>query len=286
MPVDEAADCLLELRRRVRSPAVEYKANVLLRPRHRGALEWLLGPGGPVQGYANVYMVDKAYLLLLAFVDRFPRVAEVAGPEEVASAVYRASRAPSWGPFLGVLNDLMRWGPVGEAASTDELVERADAVRSVEPPGPARDVLDLVGRHRPSLEALRTTSPPDPTLALALDQQVPAILRAVDRWGADGTPVVVVHDLLKTLTDERIAEIAALRDGSRPGGVLRSMRLAGPRDDPRIQVADLVVGVVRKYAEDELAGSANPALTALLRDHVDPLSLWCDERSWSRLRPV
>lgn len=55
-----AAGCRAELRRRIRSPALEYKANHLLRGKHRGTLLWLFGPSGPVLGHAHVHVVDKA----------------------------------------------------------------------------------------------------------------------------------------------------------------------------------------------------------------------------------
>lgn len=298
MTVDEAEDCVGELREMIRSPAVEYKANLLLRQKNRHALEWFLGRDGPVHGRANAFLVDKTYLLLLAFATRLLRTQAFAadpavtglGVRDVASALYRASRTSavprSWTAFLVLLNDLMRWGPVGENASTDELVELAEAIRPAEPPGVAHDVLGLLGGHRRHLDALRTSTQPDPALPFAMDQLTPAILRAVDRWGAGGAPVSVVHDQQKTLTENRIARIAALRDASGAGGRLWAMRLAGPRTDLRIQVADFLAGVARKIVSDELAGTADPALTALLRDHVDPLSVWCDEESWSRVRPV
>lgn len=54
-----AAGCLAELRRRIRSPALEYKANHLLRGKHRATLLWLFGPAGPVLGHAHVHVVDK-----------------------------------------------------------------------------------------------------------------------------------------------------------------------------------------------------------------------------------
>ncbi|CCH31787.1 hypothetical protein BN6_45070 [Saccharothrix espanaensis DSM 44229] len=62
-PADAAA-CLAELRDRIRSPALEYKANHLLRPKHRPTLLWLLGPAGPVLGHAYVQLVDKRAFLL------------------------------------------------------------------------------------------------------------------------------------------------------------------------------------------------------------------------------
>ncbi|MGW7354343.1 hypothetical protein ACWGJA_23985, partial [Streptomyces sp. NPDC054784] len=56
-----AARTVRELRHRIRSPAEEYKANHLLREKHRPVLEWLLGPAGPLLGNARVHLTDKAY---------------------------------------------------------------------------------------------------------------------------------------------------------------------------------------------------------------------------------
>src|SRR5688572_25420257 len=58
-----AAACLAELRDRIRSPAREYKANHLLREKHRAVLAWLLGPAGPLHGpgrtHGHVYLIEK-----------------------------------------------------------------------------------------------------------------------------------------------------------------------------------------------------------------------------------
>ena len=52
-------------------------------------------------------------------------------------------------------------------------------------------------------------------------------------------------------------------------------RQVDSRTDPRVQVADLLAGVARKVATDELLGRSDPDLTALLRPYVDPASRWC-----------
>jgi hypothetical protein len=61
LDVESAADCIRELRSRIRSPAEEYKANHILRQKHRDVLTWFLGSASPVQGWAQVYLVDKVY---------------------------------------------------------------------------------------------------------------------------------------------------------------------------------------------------------------------------------
>ncbi len=60
---ETSAACVAELRERIRSPATEYKANHVLRSKHRPVLLWLLGPKGPLLGQAQVQLVDKAYFL-------------------------------------------------------------------------------------------------------------------------------------------------------------------------------------------------------------------------------
>lgn len=74
---DAADACVAELRRRIRSPAVEYKANHLLRQKHRATLVWFLGPSGPIHGRAHVYLVEKAYFLVRSLAHRIqPRHAK------------------------------------------------------------------------------------------------------------------------------------------------------------------------------------------------------------------
>ncbi len=266
----------VQLRAMIRSPATEYKSGHLLREKHRRALEWFLGPDGPVRHRANAFLVDKTYLLLLAFAGRLTRTMGLP-VETVAQELYRA--APRWGSFLGALNDLMRFGQVGAAASTETLADLAAALLPGEPPGVTREVLGRLDRDRPALGALlRTADRPDPTLPLAMDPLIPAILRAVDHWGAGGVPVSIVHHRHVTLTDARIAQIAALR-----GERLFALRLVNSGADTRVQVADYLAGVARKLASDELAGTADPALTALLRDHVDPCPIWGDPASRARI---
>lgn len=272
LTVAEAADCVAELRRMIQSPAAEYKAGHLLREKNRFALKWFLGPRGPVHGRANAFLVDKTYLLLLRFADRLARTPPFAThldtADDLAAALYEATR-PAWTPFLALLNEVMRWGPVGVHASTDELVALAGELAATETTGTARDVLTLVTRYRADVDPLlRPATRPDPTARLALDQLLPAILRAADYWSAGGEPVFLVHDMHRMLTETRMAQLVAMRSGR-----LSSMRLARAGTDPRVQVADFVAGIARKVTSDGLAGTADPALTALLRDYVDPQSV-------------
>ncbi|RIQ22815.1 hypothetical protein DY240_13225, partial [Jiangella rhizosphaerae] len=131
-----AAACVAELRDRIRSPAVEYKANHLLRRKHRAALAWFLGTDGPVAGRAHVYLVDKPFLLVTRV------VAEVAGgTATAAAALYRAGPAvfgaARWTAFLTASNDLLR-AAGRRPAPDDPAAAFAQAVDGLSAAGPAR----------------------------------------------------------------------------------------------------------------------------------------------------
>lgn len=169
MPLADAAACVAELRRRIRSPAQEYKANHLLREKHRAVLRWFLGPEGPLPGRAHVILVDKASLLVRAL-----------GADEALLAAGRAADPAPWAAFLVAANARLRGTDVDLAAATDRL--RAAGV----PAG------------------LLAGIDPDPA-PVGLDPLVPAIADAITRWGATS----VVHDRQTVLTPERLAWLRA-----------------------------------------------------------------------------
>lgn len=115
LSVDAAAACIAEVRARVRSPAVEYKANHLLRGKHRQVLEWLLGPAGPLLGHAHVYVVEKAFVVVLRLVEYLTDGSRGSGDAHtrgVAMALYRAGPGllgpDGWAAFLDAANDVLR----------------------------------------------------------------------------------------------------------------------------------------------------------------------------------
>ncbi|KZB87158.1 DUF3800 domain-containing protein [Amycolatopsis regifaucium] len=108
LSLEEAAACLVELRRRIRSPAVEYKANHLLRTKHRRVLEWFLGPLGPVHGRAHVHLVDKKLLLANELREL---IGQEVAPDDALLAVFndvlrtRNRRDPAAGSFFAMVGD-------------------------------------------------------------------------------------------------------------------------------------------------------------------------------------
>jgi hypothetical protein len=136
----------------------------------------------------------------------------------------------------------------------------------------ANGVLDALDRRR--AEAVREQLFDDPQGIRPADPLVPAILRAADYWGPEAE---IAHDRQNLLSTTRIEQIKAISG-------LRSFRLVSSQVDLRIQLADMLAGVVRVIATDELNGRGDPELTALARPYVDERSVWADAASWARLK--
>jgi hypothetical protein len=290
LPGESAANCIQEIRRRIRSPATEYKSNHLLREKHRAVLEWLLGPSGPIHGNAHVYLIDKTFLVVGKVIDLLAgEVSHSDGPDRrkaMAVTLYREGQRTfgreAWEVFLRSFNDLMRArNRRGAGISVDSFFAMVDILRHAAAGGRLDEIMGLLGRARPHADAFRARLAGDPNMMPALDPLIPAIVRAVVHWGRGSTPVSIIHDQHTALTAERIAQLTGLFTS----GQLAGIRLVDSRADPRVQVADFLAGVARKIASDELDDRGDATLTALLRPYVDGSSIWGDDRSWSVLRP-
>lgn len=283
-PMAVAARAVLEVRDRIGSPASEYKANHLLRTRHRRVLEWTLGPDGPLYGRASVHLVDKAYLVVRS-------LAEVLldGDADAALVLYgdgpRAFGPRPWHQLLATSNALLRMrNDGGPAEPVDAFLAATAALPDAS--GRLREVVDMLGRSAPRARAYREGLEHEPGRMPILDPLGPAVVRAARQWATSGRAVEVVHDRQNTLTPERIEQIVAMFDARpEPCTRLLSVRLVASTDDSRVQIADFLAGIARKVASDQLDGRGDPALTGLLRPYVDPHSVWADEPSWAALRP-
>ncbi|MFE9774676.1 DUF3800 domain-containing protein [Streptomyces sp. NPDC005931] len=276
-----AAGALREVRDRIRSPAEEYKANHLLREKHRAVLEWLLAPGGPIHGRAHVHLTEKAFFV----VDRV--TALLLDDPADAVTLFRAGRrdlgTDGRREFLEAANRLLRVRGGDEADAPVALFfGTLDALRRAHAGTEAAGVLDRLAARRSRADAyraglygLRATRIP------VLNPLLPAIVSTAAHWSADGRPVRLVHDRQNMLTPERIAWIE--RTARREGIALEGVRLVAAREDPRVQLADFLAGIARRIASDELHERGDPVLTALLRPYVDPASVWGDARSWRAL---
>lgn len=282
-----AEACIQELRARAPSPVTEYKANHILREKHRAALRWLLSTEGPVLGHVHVYLTDKTFLVVgkvIGLLGGEPAPGLRLDPEARAMAVDlyregpRAFGAGRWAAFLDAFNYLLRAkNGQGVTVTVEDVFLLVDELRRTD--GTAGHIMGLLWAARPRVAAFRDRLLADPQAFPSLDPLIPGILHAVAHWGRGGRPVSVVHDRQTTLTDERIAELRRLAPG------LAGLRLAASHLDARVQVADVLAGAARKLASDELNGRGDPGLTALLGPYVAADSIWGDDRSWALLNP-
>ena len=101
--------------------------------------------------------------------------------------------------------------------------------------------------------------------------------------------LTVVHDEQSALTPWRVAEMGDRLAAPPSDGHLESVRRVDSRDDPRVQVADLLAGLGRRWAAATLAsrtdaadpggtrpGSSDLELGSRLRPLVDPRSVWVE----------
>ncbi|MEU6285588.1 DUF3800 domain-containing protein [Streptomyces sp. NPDC047028] len=291
VPVERAEECLREIRRRIRSPALEYKANHLLREKHRAVLEWLLDADGPVHRRAHVHLTEKAYVVVEQAVDLLIGDSGSGDSDDDCRAGARAlfREGPEvfgergWREFLAAANRLLRVRSDGEPPA-DSFVRTAEALgRAHAGTRPGRALLRLA-EARSRADAYRAGLAEAPPLIPVLNPLLPAIVRTAAHWSHGGRAVFLVHDRQNMLTDERIAWIE--ERARREGTALRGLRLVHSRLDARVQIADFLAGIARKIASDELAGRGDPELTARLRPFVGPRSVWGDAASWSRLGPA
>jgi hypothetical protein len=193
---ESAADCIQELRNRIRSPATEYKAGHVLREKHRPVLLWLLGPSGPLHGNAHVQLVDKAFFLVSNVIDLLVEDDVHVGGQQ-AAVPYREGRRSiepeQWNAFLEASNNLMRSKDREDVVTSVDLFFQA--VDGLANSGcKADEVLELLSHSRPRTKAFRVQLLDNPQILPVLDPLIPAIVRAVDYWGEGWKPVAVLHD--------------------------------------------------------------------------------------------
>ncbi|MDQ0688141.1 hypothetical protein QFZ56_007104 [Streptomyces achromogenes] len=282
-----AAGHVQEIRDRIRSPAEEYKANHLLREKHRAVLEWLLSPSGPLHGRAHVHLVEKPFYIVDRAVDLL--LDDPGAAVSLFAEGRRTFTGEEWTSFLEAANHLL-WVRHDEPPDTPHtpvarFFHLVDTLRGRHPGTPAADVLGRLSEERPRALSYRAGIQDGPfVLAPVLNPLLPSILHTAAHWSDGGRPVRLAHDRQNMLTPERIAWIEG--EARRRGIRLAGLRLVVSRFDARVQLADFLAGIARRIASDELNGRGDPALSALLRPYTGAAAVWGDERSWARLGPA
>ncbi|MEQ0559919.1 DUF3800 domain-containing protein [Amycolatopsis sp. NEAU-NG30] len=265
---EEAEACLREIRARIGSPAEEYKANHLLRAKHRPVLEWLLAPDGPLAGRGHVHLTDKTFFAVRAAVTLLADE----GTEELARTLHRtgpvAFGAARWNFFLAAFTSVLRLNPRrGVTTSPEEFF--ALVAELAQSGGEAGEILARFRDGEDRVAAYRARLATDPGFVPVLDPLVPAVIHTVRHWSAEATPVELVHDEQLALTAERVLQLK-----STLGPRLAGVRFVDSRTDARVQMADFLAGVARRIASDKLNTRGDARLTGLLEPFVDEGSVW------------
>ncbi len=288
---DEAVDLLDEVRRRTGAGPGEVKASRLRHPSTRPVAAWLCGPEGRLAGRAVVHVTDTRVFGLA-------RLAQVSTSASSPEGWWSADQDPHAWALARRLDVLLAALP--KTQERRFLHGARDLLwlnRRLRPRAPVESWTDTV-----AVVAARVEDPDDRLLvtglasAAALDRVdaylaappatpltepiLPALRWAVHHWSALGDPDVV-HDEQSVLTPARVAALAADLAATYPGRRLAGFARVDSREDPRVQVADLVVGAVRRAVATRLSGV--PDLDALPVDHLvanaSPLELPAPERS-------
>ncbi|MEH1123175.1 hypothetical protein [Micromonospora sp. CPCC 206061] len=298
LSVDAAAECLRELGGRAGHLAREYKASHVLRSDPRSTVTSLLGPASPIHGNAFVHLTDKSYFVVGRVLDLVlgqSADATSAGLvvdrrlTELATTLSRegpeAFGRDRWQAFLAASNAVLRTRKRRTVREpVDAFLNLVETLAELDAGSRLGAILDELRRARPVAYAARTRILEHHVLQPTLEPLIPALARTILHWSRDGeADVSIVHDEQSALTEGRIRRLE--RQLLPPGRFLR-FRQVDSRTDPRVQVADVLAGVARRLAADELRGRGDAELGGLLRAYVDPASRWSDERSWSRLGPT
>jgi hypothetical protein len=114
---------------------------------------------------------------------------------------------------------------------------------------------------------LTRLSDDDRSIPPPLEPMLPALAETVLFWSGGQRQVVVIHDEQSALTAGRLGRLRqALADGA-GASPLAGLVMVDSRDDPRVQVADLLAGVARRLPEIVDDGPLQPFLSPTsLRD--------------------
>lgn len=287
--VAEAVELIAQLRAGFRFSPNEFKSGQFLRGSGPGeALEWFLAA---VTGRAHVHLVDKEYFLVTRIVDLLLAEPTYAAGTRLtqdhrrtALTLYRArnSAGSDWGVFLTAFVALVR--PKPRHRTHHQAMERFFQARDVlARHGLGAEALAVLnGLSRTRVRAvLARLSDNDRSIPPPLEPLLPALAETVLFWSGGQRQVLVIHDEQSALTAGRLRRLQqVLADGTElaPTSVdkgsssARSSPLAGlvmvdSRDDPRVQVADILAGVARRLPDLADDGPLQPFVSPTsLRD--------------------
>ncbi|MFE9691562.1 hypothetical protein [Micromonospora sp. NPDC005806] len=278
----EAAGLIATLRSGFRFSPNEFKSRQFLRRPEAGeVLEWFLAA---LRGRAHVHLVDKQYFLVTRIVDLLLTEPSYAAGTRLtqehrsaALALYRARRSAGsdWGVFLAAFVEMLRSKRRNrpDHRTVERFFQARDALVRHRLGAQAEAVLHGLSRTRVGI-ILARLSDDDRSIPPPLEPMLPALAETVLFWSGGGRRVLVIHDEQSALTADRLRrlqQVLADSAGLSPAGgsPLAGLVMVDSRDDPRVQVADLLAGVARRLPEIVDDGPLRPLLSPTsLRDPI------------------
>ncbi len=267
--IGEAVELITTLRSEFRFSPHEFKSGQFLRNPARGqALEWFLAK---LHGRAHVHLIDKEYFLVTRIVDLLLAEPSYAAGTSLtqqqrpdALTLYRGAHSASrnWRLFLAAFVELLRvkrqrWP---DPLALKRFFQARDALLRDQLAAQPADVLARLSRTRVRAVLARLFAD-DPSIPPPLEPMLPALAETVLFWsGRDKRQVLVIHDEQSALTAgrlRRLQQVLADGAGTSPGAdetgsaatrisPLSGLLMVDSRDDPRVQVADLLAGMARR----------------------------------------
>ena len=237
LAVPEATEVVAVLRSRLHRGS-EYKSSQLLRPGQRPALEWFLTS---VRGRAHVHVIDKTGYVAARVFELFTEEPSYGAGTSLgrdhSDAVLALRRHTG---FLAAFVDLTRTRRV--RLIDHDAIDRFFATMPADLPA-----LREVTRVRVEQVMVRLIDE-DRAFPPPLEPLVPALAETLLFWSAGERSVAVVHDEQSALTPGRVVRLGEfLAEAVSPAPPpLRSFLQVDSRDDPRVQVADLLAGIARR----------------------------------------
>jgi len=267
--VDEAVELVDALRSEFAFSPEEFKSGRFLRSPTAGeALQWLLTA---LTGRAHVHLVDKEYFLVTRIVDLLlaepsyaagTRLTQDQRPAALALFSARWSAGESWSAFLAAFVDLVRTRHRSSPDPDDvpRFFQARDALVGNTPGAEAEEVLAALSP--PRVRAILTRFwGDDRSIPPPLEPMLPALAETVLFWSGGSRRVLVIHDEQSALTGDRLGRLQQALSVGAAVSPLAGLVMVDSRDDPRVQVADLLAGVSRRWPGTPDDGPLRPFLS-------------------------
>jgi hypothetical protein len=269
LAVGEAVGLIAALRSRFGYAPDEIKSGRFLRgPRAGEALEWLLTA---LSGRAHVHLVDKKYFLVTRIVDLFlaeptygagTRLTRDHWP--AALSLYRAGRpaGADWDVFLAAFVELVRTKrrPGPDRRRLEHFFQARDTLARAGLGTQAAGVLAGLSPTR-VWTVLTRLNDDDRSIPPPLEPMLPALAETVLFWSGGRRQVLVIHDEQSALTAGRLRRLQQALAGESGVSPLAGLVTVDSRDDPRVQVADLLAGAARRLPATVGDGPLQPFLS-------------------------